>query len=120
VLTPAIHSTSATSFSAHNLAATDDPAPAYLLRRLAWPCRHCLRSYDQIFVIHTFSAIVHFYRPIFPLTNQRFGFRGPIALFCGWSCKKCPRYGTTQSLLIDRSVSNRKISRSFAALGART
>src|SRR5260370_8130144 len=49
VLTPAIHSTSATSFSAHNLAATDDTAPAYLLRPwlargAVWPLLPCPRS----------------------------------------------------------------------------
>jgi hypothetical protein len=48
-------------------------APGWRVARLAWPCRHRLRSYDQIFVIHTSSAIVHFYCPIFPLTDQCFG-----------------------------------------------
>jgi len=64
--------------------------PGWRVARLAWPCRHCLRSYDQIFVIHTFSAIVHFYRPIFPLTNQRFGFRGPIAPVLRLELQKVP------------------------------
>jgi hypothetical protein len=36
-------------------------------------------TFHQIFVGHAFSAIVHFYRPIFPLTDQRFGFRRLIA-----------------------------------------
>jgi len=54
---------------------------SWLAARLAWSCLYYLRSNCQIFVVHAFSAIVHFYRPIFPLTDQRLGLRRPIALF---------------------------------------
>jgi hypothetical protein len=51
----------------------------WLAARLPWPGLICRRWHDQIFIVHDFSPIVHFYLPIFPLTDQRFGFRGPIA-----------------------------------------
>ena len=92
----------------------------YVLGRLARLDLHRSRSHYQIFVFHAFSAIVHFYRPIFPLTGQCFGFRWPIAPVLRLELQKMPRYGITQSLLIDRSASNRKISLRFAVLGART
>ena len=65
-------------------------APDWRVARLAWPCRHRLRSHHQIFVVHAFSAIVHFYRPIFPLTNQCFGFRGPIVPVLRLELQKMP------------------------------
>jgi hypothetical protein len=85
VLTPAIHLTSATSFSAHSLVARDDPTQAYFLRSwlshgaayLALPTLPELAPLDlRSPRILRDSALLP---PIFSLTDQCFGFRWPIA-----------------------------------------
>ena len=51
-----------------------------LAARLTGRGRDYSRSNDQIFVIHAFSAIVHFYRSILPLTDECLGLCRPVAL----------------------------------------
>jgi len=69
---------------------------SYSLARLAARLTCCLvylRSNCQIFVVEACSPIVHFYRPIFPLTDQCFGFRRPIAPVLRLELQKLtPRY----------------------------
>ena len=61
-----------------------------VLGRLAWRDLHRSRSHYQIFVIHAFSAIVHFYRSIFSLLDQDFGLCRPIALILRLELQKVP------------------------------
>ncbi len=48
------------------------------------------RSHCQIFVIHAFSAIAHFYRSVFPLTDQGLGLCRPIAFILRLELQKMP------------------------------
>ena len=61
-----------------------------VLGRLAWRDLHCSGSHYQIFVFHAFSAIVHFYRSIFPLIDQSLGLCRPIALILRLQLQKMP------------------------------
>jgi hypothetical protein len=63
---------------------------SYLLGRLTRRCPDYWRLNYQIFVLHTFSAIVHFYRSILPLTDQGLGLRRPIALILRLELQKVP------------------------------
>jgi len=64
-----------------------------------------------------FIPVAHLDCSILPLTDQCLAPCRPVPPILRLSCRKCPRYCTTQSLLIHRSVSNRKTSRNLAALG---
>jgi hypothetical protein len=61
-----------------------------VLGRLAWRDLHRSGSHYQIFVIHAFSTIVHFYRPIFSLIDQGLGLGRPIALILRLQLQKMP------------------------------
>ena len=126
VMTLAIDSVSAASFSARSLAARDDLVLAYCLP--AWrargaphpalpPLLEVVRPDLRSPCVLRESAP----RPLHPPTDRSRSWFASVhnPLFCGLSCKKCPRYCTTQSLLIQRSVSNRKTFLSVARLGAR-
>src|SRR5260370_3965038 len=99
VLTPAIHSTSATSFSAHNLAATDDTAPAYLLRPwlargAAWPLVPCPRSAATP-DLHT--RCVHSYNApqlLHPPTHRSMPCSGPARIAGSAASASENRHGT--------------------------
>jgi len=62
----------------------------WLAARLTWRGLLCSRSHYQIFVIHAFSAIVHFYRSVFPLTDQGLGLCRPIAFILRFELQKMP------------------------------